>query len=183
VEAINGGKVEAGFWDSLLTRGFRITGVGGSDNHDAGRPGSEPGGIGYPTTVVHAEALSQEAILNAVRSGHVFLDAQGSVNRLLEYTASVGGHQAEMGDSIKVGKGERLRISVHTASVAGDSLQVIEDGQPRTADEATRRPIESNDSVRSFEWKSDGGRHWLRMVVSTADGRPVLLGNPIYINF
>jgi predicted metal-dependent phosphoesterase TrpH len=180
VEAINGGKVEAGFWDSLLTRGFRITAVGGSDNHDAGRPGNEPGGIGYPTTVVHAEALSQEAVLNAVRAGHVFLDAEGSTDRLLECTASAGGHQAEMGDSIKVGKGETLRISVHTASVAGDRLQVIEDGQLRTA---YGRPIESNDSVRSFEWKSDGGRHWLRMVVSTADGKPVLLGNPIYVNF
>lgn len=188
VEAVNGGVAEGQysgvpFWEGLLNRGFRLTAIGGSDNHDAGKPVTEPGSIGYPETVVHAERLSQQAILDAIRSGHVFLDLEGSRGRLLEYTASVASRKAEMGDALDVKRGETMRVSIHVVNVAGDSLELIEDGHTLPADDLAARPIGSSDDLVSFDWKGDGARHWIRIVVRTPQGKPLLLGNPIYIDF
>jgi hypothetical protein len=30
---------------------------------------------------------------------------------------------------------------------------------------------------------SDGGRHWMRVNVRDAEGRLLVLGNPVYVNF
>jgi hypothetical protein len=35
----------------------------------------------------------------------------------------------------------------------------------------------------TFDCKSDGLRHWIRVNVRSADGKLLLLGNPIYPNF
>jgi hypothetical protein len=176
VEAVNGGVTDGAysgipFWDGLLNQGFRITAVGGSDNHDAGKSLTEPGSVGSPTTVVHAQELSQTAILDGIRAGHVFLDVEGSKDRLLEYTASVGDRRAEMGDAIAVNRGEVVRITVHVENVPEGSLELIEDGRAQAK------------NSQSFDWTSDGARHWLRVVVRTPSGRLVLLGNPIYVNY
>jgi hypothetical protein len=34
----------------------------------------------------------------------------------------------------------------------------------------------------SFDWPSDGKRHWLRANVRGADGTLLIVGNPIYLN-
>jgi hypothetical protein len=185
VEAANGGGTEAAipFWNDLLNRGFRITGVGGSDNHDADKPLTAAGSIGYPETVVHARELSQEAILSGIQAGHVFLDLLGSKDRLLECTASTEHQTAEMGDGLNAKKGERVKISVHTVNVAGDSVELIEDGKAVAPDKSADRSIGTNDSALSIDWAGDGGKHWLRVVVRTPEGKAVLLGNPVYVNF
>lgn len=45
-----------------------------------------------------------------------------------------------------------------------------------------RDPAFRNDVLRHFTWRSDGGRHWLRIDVRNADGKLILLGNPVYLN-
>ena len=73
-------------WDGLLRGGRRVVAVGGSDHHlpDPGENLSpEPGGLGQPTTWVCAERLDTEAILAAVRAGHVFIAASPRSPRLL----------------------------------------------------------------------------------------------------
>jgi hypothetical protein len=189
VEVVNGGDERGtAFWDDLIRRGFRVTGLGGSDNHDAGKALSAAGSIGYPETVIRAQELSQEAILGGIRAGHVFLDLQGSKDRLLECTASTldqsgkpAGEKAEMGDALKARSWERVRVSVHVAHAAGDLVEMIQDG--RTGMQGATKSLSGADSVLSFDWLSDGRRHWLRFVVRTPEGETVLLGNPIYINF
>jgi hypothetical protein len=181
VEAVNGGVTDGPFsgipfWEGLLNRGFRLTAVGGSDNHDAGKSLGEPGSVGYPETVVHAQELSQEAILDGIRAGHVFLDLQGSRDRLLEYTASTPDGKADMGDTLAVHRGEVVRLTVHVESVSGGSVELIEDGHPKAKNEL-------KENIQALDWTGDGARHWLRIVVRTPDGHPVLLGNPIYINY
>lgn len=72
VEVVTGADERGiAFWDALIRRGFRFTGIGGSDNHDAGKPLNATGSIGYPETVIHAQELSQQAILSGLRAGHV----------------------------------------------------------------------------------------------------------------
>jgi hypothetical protein len=190
IEAVNGGSLRVDgtaegaisgipFWEARLNAGFRITGVGGSDNHDAGVDPATHTGIGYPTTVVHATELSQPAILAAIRAGHVFVDVTGSRDRLLEVTATSGGGIAQMGDAVPAPAGAPIRVSIHVTHAAGAALSLAGDGpRPRLADAA----LASDDETRSFEIVGDGRRHWLRVDVRGPDGNLWLLGNPIYLN-
>ena len=42
--------------------------------------------------------------------------------------------------------------------------------------------IGEDDLQRTFAWSSDGKPHWLRAEVRDAAGKPLLVGNPIYLN-
>jgi hypothetical protein len=182
VEIVNAGRVEGQysgmpFWEALLNRGFKITAVGGSDNHDPDQPRDQPGSVGYPETVVHAQSLTQQAVLDAIRAGHVYLDLEASGSRLLEYKASTADHTAEMGDILQATRGNVVRLSVHTANVTGASLELSEDGRL-----LSQKTIDDSGST-SFDWASDGTRHWLLFSVRNASGKLLLIGNPIFVNF
>ncbi|HEY2752860.1 CehA/McbA family metallohydrolase [Phenylobacterium sp.] len=184
IEAVNGGRADPplsgiGFWEARLNAGFRITAVGGSDNHDATLDPSKPSSVGYPTTVVHAAELSQPAILMAIRAGHVFVDVTGSRERGLDVKAASGGRTAEMGDALTAAAGAAIRVTIHVTHSAGGGLSVAGDGpKPKLADAA----LSTDDETRTIEVTSDGQRHWLRIDVRGPDGRLWLLGNPIYLN-
>src|ERR1700751_5683790 len=101
IEAVNGMDAmlpDTGipFWQHLLDQGYRLTAVGGSDNHNAKQSLIQLGGgwVGTPTTVVHANELSMPAILAGIRAGHVFIDVQGTRDRMLDLTASAGQQSA-----------------------------------------------------------------------------------------
>ncbi len=86
IEVINGGTADGPrsgipLWQQQLNNGFRLTGLGGSDNHDSDLKAGTYSAIGHPTTVIHAANLSENAILDAIRAGHVFVDAEGSKDR------------------------------------------------------------------------------------------------------
>ncbi|KRF02175.1 phosphotransferase [Frateuria sp. Soil773] len=187
VEIVNGSDAgtplsAVGFWERQLARGHRLTAIGGSDNHDAfqsvPRIGSDPTGV--PTTVVHAQALSMPAILDGIRAGHVFVDVEGSRDRMLELAARNGaGQAAGMGDAIEVAAGEPVRFEAHVQHVAGARLVVLLDG--RAYAPMADAPIAGDDRRLRFDWTGDGQRHWLRAEVRDAHGRPLLIGNPIYL--
>ena len=170
-----------GFWQSKLNEGFRITGIGGGDNHNAlaSIPGS--GSVGYPTTVVWANTLSMRAILEGILTGHAFIDVTGSTNRVLEFTASSSARRAAMGDTLRLAASTPAMFQVRVQAAAGGNIEVIEDG-------GTIRPLQDPnvtqpDQSFSFHWTSDPGRHWFRINVRDNDGKLWLVGNPIYINF
>jgi hypothetical protein len=170
------------FWEQQLNAGYRVTGIGGSDNHNAtateARPGSST--IGRPTTVVHADALSMPAILEGVRAGHVFVDVQGSGDRVLEYRASSAGNEAAMGDSLKVKAGEVVRVVIHATHAADGHAVAVLDGKPLPLPADGK--LAGDDAKLSLDWTSDGKPHWLRVEVRGADNLPWLYGNPIYVN-
>jgi hypothetical protein len=169
------------FWDRQLAQGYRLTGIGGSDNHDAFQNeagiGSNPNGA--PATVVHAEELSMPAILAGIRAGHVFVDTEGSRDRLLDITASAGAQHAGMGDVLRAGKGEQVRFEVHVAHAAGNRLIVLLDGKALAT--AADTPVDGDEMRHGFDWSADGQTHWLRVEVRNAAGKPLLIGNPVYI--
>lgn len=172
------------FWEKLLDAGYRPTAVGGSDNHDAAlvaqTPGSNP--VARPTTVVHAPALSVPAILGGLRSGEVFIDVQGSRDRMLSMQARSGEASARMGGTLAAAAGDDVRIELHVAHSAEGRVGIVVDGKPYIP----RGPgmmVKGDDAILPFAWRSDGGRHWLRAEVRGPDGKLWLLGNPVYINF
>ena len=170
VEVVNGGKAGGiPFWEAQLNRGVRWTAIGGSDNHNADLAASDPGSVGWPTTVVYAEDLSERSILNGIRSGKVFIDTEGTRDRLLEYSR------------LPAPAGGPITISIHSVAVRNGTLEVIQDGKPVAAFANSR--IESDDDTRQFSLEGDGKRHWLRIAVHAADGHLLLMGNPVYINW
>jgi hypothetical protein len=182
IEAVNGIDAllpDSGipYWQHLLDQGYRLTGVGGSDNHDAKMVLGNL--IGTPTTVVHASELSMPAILAGIRAGHVFIDVQGTRDRLLDLTATAGQQSVEMGDAIKVASGQQARFTVKATAPEGSKVEMIVDGKPWQpgVDMVVHGKLE-----QSFDWASDGKRHWIRANVRGTAGELLLVGNPVYVN-
>ena len=192
VEVVNGGAVAiAGgladsplsglaFWQARLNAGDRLTAIGGSDNHLPATPLARPGSVGSPTTVVRADNLSERAILAGIRAGHVFVDVEASGDRLIEVSAAAGARTAMMGDALAAPAGTAVRFTVHGLHLAHDRWIAIEDGRPH-GDLAG--VFAGDDEAASFSLAVDGARHWLRVEVRSAEGRLLLIGNPIYLNF
>jgi len=164
------------FWQSLLDHGLRLTAIGGSDTHDV-----DVGvmGVGVPTTVVYAAELSERAILEGVRAGHVFIDVAGSSDRILTAEANAGEHTAQMGDLLLAPAGTAVRVAVHVIGCRAARVIVLQQGQREPVAEAA---LATNDATQNFQLPNDGARHWLRVEVRGVDGRPLLIGNPFYLN-
>jgi hypothetical protein len=208
VEVVNGLDADTpfsgiGFWEQLLNRGYKLTAIGGSDNHDALRPAvnvselraphdagalspetasklqQSSGAIGTPTTVIYADALSQAGIVAAIRRGRVFIDVAGMRDRALDVTASAGKQVAHMGDALMVPRGASVRFEGTVNGLNGGEVAVILDGQ--------RVPLLKDSHIGSaaqsfrFEWRGDGKRHWIRLDARDDAGHLMLIGNPIYL--
>jgi hypothetical protein len=169
------------FWQSQLARGYRLTAVGGSDNHHGDWPPSQEGSVGSPTTVVHAANLSVAAILAGIRAGHVFLDLSGSRERLLTLRAVADGRAAAMGDNLALPAGTPVALTLHVVDCAGDTATWFVDGKPISA--LPSMAVSSANATLHAAWTTDGRRHWIRAEVRDASGKLVLFGNPVYLNF
>ena len=186
IEAINGGSLDGPrsgipFWQDKLNKGFRLTAIGGSDNHDADYGPSIRSAVGHPTTVVYAPNLTEEAILNGIRAGHVFIDIEGTPDRTLEFSANADGTTASMGDSLASPKDQHVRFTITMRGLENAHPEIIRDGD--LAALANTSPLPTTEETRSFDYVSDGKRHWLRVNIRSADGSLLVLGNPIYLNF
>jgi hypothetical protein len=186
IEVVNGDAREGPgsgipLWQEQLNKGFRITGLGGSDNHNADLPPDTRSAVGRPTTVVYSPALSERAILDAIRAGHVFIDLEGTKDRVIEFEAKTGSHTASMGDSINVPAGQQVHFTVRMIALQGAYPEIIRDGEPTTLLE--KSAFSEPDESRTFDYVSDGKRHWFRVNVRSKDGSLLIVGNPIYLNF
>ncbi|WP_420137817.1 CehA/McbA family metallohydrolase [Sphingomonas sp.] len=179
IEAVNGSIAEGayaglGFWYARLNEGHRLTGVGGSDNHDSD-PDPKRAPVGRPTTVVHALALSTPAILAGIRAGNVFIDVAGTRDRLLEVEASSGSSRAVMGGSLHLAR--TIAIEAQVQGVADGQAVLIVDGK------ASGEPQPIDTARRSARFAIDAAsvRRWISVNILGA-GHPLLIGNPIYID-
>jgi hypothetical protein len=193
VEVVNGGAAAAQggtadgpfsgipFWEARLNEGHRPTAIGGSDNHKPDADPMKASAVGAPTTVVWAEALSERAVLDAIRAGRVFVDVEGAGDRVLELTATRGEVKAMMGEALAAPRGAEVRFTVRVQGLAGARVDVILDGAHGVALED--ETIDGDDAALGFSLKGDGLRHWLRVDIRSADGaRTLVIGNPIYLS-
>jgi predicted metal-dependent phosphoesterase TrpH len=163
VEVINGGIASGplsgvNFWETRLSAGHRLTAVGGSDNHDATLDPARPAAVGRPTTVVYAQNLSQDAILAGLRSGRVFIDMQGTPDRVLEVSYASG------------------KLTVRVAHAAGGTLVLKGPAAPA---EATAGALAADDT-RTYDIPPNR-QGWVRAEVRGPDGALWLFGNPVYL--
>jgi hypothetical protein len=85
-------------WDRLLVadvgRGAWVPAMGNSDTHAAHQ-------IGLPHTVVRADELSSDAILDGIRAGRSWIAAASGIE--LSFTVATGPQLAEIGDQLTCG--------------------------------------------------------------------------------
>lgn len=177
--AIAGGRADGLFsglkaWEAALNAGDRITGIGGSDNHDPGLDAAKPSAIGVPTTVVGSRGRDVASILAAIRAGHVFIDVDGSRTLGLAVTARSGDQSAIMGDVLTVDPQVPVEIRI---VVSG-----LESPQVRLAGPlADRARLRAGQGMGEQVYDLDATPGWIRADILAADGRLVLIGNPIYL--
>ncbi|MBB5713094.1 CehA/McbA family metallohydrolase [Sphingomonas xinjiangensis] len=168
---------DVAIWEAEFAKGRRITAIGGSDNHDMqlGRLG-----VGFPTTVVLADALSERAILDGIKKGHVWLDLTGKPGRSFDVTVRAPGAAGTIGDNLSLPAGQTLTIEVSVGGSSGGSLVGLLDGKPVPALSFDHLP--SATSKVPLTWSSDGARHWIRFEVREG-GKRILITNPVFLNF
>ena len=96
----------------------------------------------------------------------------------LDIIATTTTAKAGMGDAIAVPKGADLHVAVRTRALQGCATAVTLDGKTLPA-YARTLPA---DGEAAFDWRSDGKPHWLRVDIRSADGKLLILGNPVYVN-
>lgn len=180
IEAVNGSIADGPlsgipFWHARLNEGFHLTGIGGSDSHDPDAPDGKPP-VGHPTTVVHAANLSQAAILDGIRAGDVFIDTQGTRDRLLEVEARDGTTRVAMGGTLALHG--PLTLDVHVAHADGAMIEVVHRGE-RVA--SATLPVAGPDFRGHILLPQNRSCGWIAITVRDPQGSPLLIGNPVYI--
>jgi predicted metal-dependent phosphoesterase TrpH len=182
VEAVNGDDtLHSEFWDRQVAAGYRLTAVGGSDNHNATIPPGQANAIGRPTTAVETSELSVAAILKGIHDGRVFVDLTSSNNRLIDLDARAGSSHAKMGGDLDEAANVPIDLDLHVVGCTGATVHLLADGKevPSLAPMA----VSGDDVTLKVKWTGDGGRHWLRAEIRDSQGGLMLLSNPVYINF
>ncbi|MCW8194629.1 PHP domain-containing protein [Proteobacteria bacterium 005FR1] len=174
------------FWESLLNAGHRVTGIAGSDNHNADLEGDKGVVIGRIETVVFARDLSQAGLLEGIRSGRVFIDLQGSGKRSvdLEVTAESGSaseQKALMGDTLRAPQGSSVTLTARIDGVIKPRLLLVRNGEALSV--KAEYEGDGDSSIARAELEASGEREWIRAEVLSESGEVLLLSNPVYLNF
>lgn len=108
------------FWEERLRQGRRIPAVGGSDCHFHKR--EHPAKLAEPIVWVHApHGLTAQAVLDAVRAGHVMISESINGPRLFMRAG-----EAIMGDAVpRPEDGRLLRLTLHVERGAGCILEIV----------------------------------------------------------
>jgi hypothetical protein len=165
---LNGNLPGWALWADLLNRGIRLVAVGGSDVHD---PHDGRAAIGRPSTVVSAAALSEDAIVAGLKSGHVFVRASPGGTSLVDLVAANGPVTVAMGQTIRSG---HLRLSAELRGVAGQQCSWIRRGEVVQSSQ-----VDGNERTLTLSVDAVAG-DWFSIVVRRS-GQPTLLSNAVYV--
>lgn len=181
IEIVNGTNIETDisgipFWHERLNEGYMITGIGGSDDHGGGFGRAQPG---TPTTMVYAGALSESALLDAVRKGRVYLKTRNPYGPEVEFTVTAGDQVYEMGDVVS-GNDYRLDevlIQIGYTQRNENTLELILNSEILDL-EPSASQVYRDKAFKTFRLKiEDSG--WLRFNLRDSEGITII-SNPIY---
>lgn len=119
-------RAAVAFWDALLQRGWRIAANGGSDLHGHETDGRTPG---TPTTVVHADALSRDGLVDALRSGRSFVTRHPAGVEIYLDAATRDGRVASVGGTLHPRPDEQVTVQAHLRGAAGTVLHLLGGGR------------------------------------------------------
>ncbi|MGE3375009.1 MAG: CehA/McbA family metallohydrolase [Vicinamibacteria bacterium] len=156
-------------WDLLLRQGRRIAGIGVSDWHRGTAP------IGAASVRVRADELSRPAILGAIRAGRVVVMADATTPPP-ELRLLAGSRQASVGDVLRLRRGEAFAAELQAAGPAYEGARVDFVWRGEALASAT---LSAGQPARLERFAAAPG--YLRAHVTTADGRPLAMTNPIWV--
>jgi hypothetical protein len=141
-------------WDTMLLSGQRIVGNGGSDLH--GTDNTSGFASGTPTTVVHAEALSKRAVIDALKRGRSFVTRLPDGVEVYLTGTCVDGQRQIMGGTLYGAPTDVAEFEILVRRAGGMRLTVLRDGVvasvvPLTSDEQVvpfSTPVGSGGFVR-----------------------------------
>ncbi|MCB9669205.1 MAG: PHP domain-containing protein [Alphaproteobacteria bacterium] len=111
------------FWESMTSASHMPAALGGSDDHKAGIDlGFQGSPIGDPTTLVWAESLSVQGILDGVRAGRTVVKLQGPADPMVELVATDVGFEA-------------------TVTGTASFVRFVVDGEPQVLEPVTSDPF------------------------------------------
>jgi hypothetical protein len=156
---------EVAFWDRVLLSGRRVTAVGVSDWH---RPGS---GIDVATVRVLADRLTQPAILDGMRQGHVVV-MRDAHTEPPQVRVRCGSMEAGVGDPLTCSAGDELTVHV--------AMKDQRDGRADFIWNAARMTTRTIDRGTTFAMPAASG--YLRVHLYAGDGSALAVTNPIYVS-
>lgn len=195
VEIVNGSVIDSGagllksplsgipFWENLLNAGHKVTAIAGSDNHNADlrSENNRQTSIGEITTVIFANSLAQNDLLDGLRKGRAFIDLEGTTTRLMDIEAVAEGGRAMMGDSLKAADGNTISLTVSAWNTPDATILLYRNGDPVIAEFDYLR---DNDLVEAtITIQATDESEWMRAEVVSDTGKVLLMSNPVYINF
>ncbi|MBT8463679.1 MAG: CehA/McbA family metallohydrolase [Deltaproteobacteria bacterium] len=158
------------YWEQMCVEGSHATAVGGSDDHQAGDgSGVLYSPIGMPTTMVFAENLSVDAILEGVRAGRTVIKVKSIDDPMLETELS----GERVGNTVFA---DTATLSVRVTGGTGNTLQVIKNGVVLETESIDTDPFTHELIVDAPAEREDRYRH---QVVAAVD--PVTIGSYIWL--
>jgi len=167
------GKAHIDFWEQKLNEGYKITGIGGSDNHRATRPITQPSAIGNPRTWIFADSLSVASLLEGIRSGKAYVDASGGGVKLLNFTVG----EVEMGGELTVADGP-IALTLSWQSEQTLKPVVIHQGEEIRLNEEKSADTFYRGELDLSSLTLPG---WVRVNLVDENGTIRLLSNPVYL--
>ncbi len=164
VEIETGGYRQAGvlfnrsaiaFWDALCAKGRHAAAIGGSDDHSGGIVvGFRDSPIGSPTTMVFADELSVQGILDGIKKGRTVVKLQDPTDPMIEFDA-----EGRDGDTV------HAKSTVAHAKITGAMGQafhwvkngsamddIVVDKDPFLIDLPVTPPPSGEDRIRAEVW-------------------------------
>jgi hypothetical protein len=166
----SGNEANLALWYAWLNRGEHVVGTAASDAHG---PYGDAQGLGF--SVVYSAELREEALLDAIRRGHLYLSGGPRLALRAHGAEARPDRQAMMGDALALAPGEAAEFSCRWEDCpASAQLRVIVDGQPRFAG-----PV---GATGQRAWRMLGGQdHWCLVEVRDLAGDMLALTNPVYL--
>lgn len=195
IEVINGSLSRTGaeegpysgipFWEDLLRRGYRLTAIGGSDNHDPADQGNAQSPIGTPLTRLVADSRSVPDILEAVRAGRVQIDLGGIESRGFEIAFLQGDDRITVGGELRLANGQAIEGELSAGGLPNSTVEIISHNvSVDLTDTQLPSGLENPDEavVIPITATGTGQPGWFRANIRDPEtGKLLILGNPIYV--
>ncbi|WP_445450367.1 CehA/McbA family metallohydrolase [Enterococcus faecalis] len=154
-------------WDQVLSDGYKITGIGGSDSHlrpeDRYSEAELPSLIGDPSTYVFSEKLDIPSIISHVKAGNVW------VSRFdCKIDFSVDGQIA----GSRLPYQDQVTAFAKVTGIDACTIEWIINGEIKDIEKAS-------ESQRSFEFAEDS-YYYIRITIRDLEGELIGFTNPVY---
>ncbi|WP_158795466.1 CehA/McbA family metallohydrolase [Pedobacter sp. L105] len=159
------------WWDGLLQKKLRKTAIGASDTHTISGSANN---LGRPQTVVYANALSRNGIIEGIKKGRVYLAATDSV--LLKFEVRSAGETANIGETLAQHSDPLIHVYLDIKGCENSVMTLI-----GSKGLLFKIPVTSDSKMIRLKVKR-GSTFYIRAEIRKLDGKMLALTNPIWLN-